>query len=297
MPLISLPNERILEISLWQSVPDQNSLLRTNKHLARLLQPNLINTLFRTRSTQYGIRALFACSFREDTAAVLYLFERGILSFNGPSTSLINAAIDTLDVNTIRILLDSGFQAEAFRPRLSASLFFALKTWKIKVVRLLLSKALYGVDINSGGRHAETLLTAVVFSGSVDVMHLLLGDHRINVNAEGPYEFTARYSAIQRGKMEVVQLLLQNPRVDPRVATQGGVTALHEAIFHFNPNTIEILLQDQSIDLNSRAKWGCTPLHIASIFNEVVVWVLLKDIRTRVNIQNNHGRTALQMAV
>ncbi|KAG0138609.1 ankyrin repeat-containing domain protein [Tuber indicum] len=331
MPLLSLPNEMILEISLWQSVPDQNSLLSTNKRLAHLLQPNLINAVFRTRSTRYGRRALFAFSCRQDTAAVLYLLERGILSFTGPSTSLINAAIDTQDVNTIRILLDSGFQAGVFRPGLGAPLFLAVKTAKIEVVRLLLSKALYGVDINSGGRHAETPLIAAIYSGSVDIIHLLLGDPSINVNAEGPYGFTALDCAIQRGKvsliaplledprvdvsgvnggrttplmiairegkMEVVQLLLQNPRVDPRVATQGGVTALHDAIYHFDLNTIEILLQDQSIDINAQAECGCTPLHIASIRNEVAVWALLKDIRTSVNIQNNRGRTALHMAV
>ncbi|KAG0639128.1 ankyrin repeat-containing domain protein [Tuber brumale] len=331
MPFLTLPNEILLEISYWQSLADQNSLFRTNKRLAHLLPHVLLDTIFRTRSKENGRRALFHYASRNDTASVRALLDRGMISIAGTAASVIIAAMETEDEITLQTLLDCGVSARSVGDCGLAPIQFAARSGRAAMMRVLLSKEGYGIDVNAASVVQPTALIYAARSGSQEIIHMLLGHPGIEVNVLGPHGSSALNSAILnsnvhtvelligdsrvdvstrhgtiwnplmsavwRRNREIVELLLRSRRVDVSEPGPDGLTALHMAVDNDDTRILKLLLMKPIANLNAQTITGTTPLHRACTLNRAAVRVLLDDGRADVNARDIRNSTPLHEAV
>ncbi|KAG0639133.1 ankyrin repeat-containing domain protein [Tuber brumale] len=324
MPFLTLPNEIFLEISYWQSLVDQSSLFRTNKRLSHLIPQVLLDTVFRTCSKEHGRRALYHYASRNDSASVHALLDRGVISFAGTAPSVIIGAMETKNEITLRTLLDCGVSAAGVGGRGLTPVQFAARTGKAGMMRLLLSKEEYGIDVIAVSEVEPAALIYAAAFGFPEVVRLLLGHPEIEVNALGPHQCSALNSAIVSRRLctlkllladsrvdlssrngsvwnalmnavwtqhkETVELLLQNPRIDISNPGPVGETALHIAVDCKDTAILRMLLKQAMVNVNTVTISGCTPLHRASFLNEEAVSVLLEDGRADINARDNSGR-------
>ncbi|KAG0637900.1 ankyrin repeat-containing domain protein [Tuber brumale] len=329
MSLLFLPNEILLEISHFQSLADQNSLLRTNYRLAYLFQHVLIDTLFSTQDKIHGRRALYAFASRNDITNVQALLDRGILSFIGSPVRIINKAIKSQTVATLRTLLDCGITTDIPDGRGWRPLIVAILTKKIEMVRLLVSKEEYGVNINTPLPQQGTPLMVATKAGFTEIVKVLLENPNLEVNATEPGGWSVLQIAINRKIISIVKLLLADSRTDistlngtiltPLMCavkgkcveiiqlliqhsrfelypTLSGNTPLHEAAKMKDTTILKMLLQDERMDINAMNERQFTPLHIASYCSEEAVRVLLDDGRADINACSQYDSTPLHIA-
>ncbi|RPA93340.1 hypothetical protein L873DRAFT_1816128 [Choiromyces venosus 120613-1] len=145
MSLLSLPNELILQISHFQSLPDTNYLLRTNRRLATLLTDTLTTKLFASRSENHGKRALYSAAERVDNARVEYLLHRGIRDFTDRS-QLLNDAVLTQSTCVVGVLIDNGVEAENSSVLCMTPLCVPALQRNTEVVKFLLGHKEVGVN-------------------------------------------------------------------------------------------------------------------------------------------------------
>ena len=62
-------------------ISDLHAVPRVNRYLALLLASILRKMIFNICSTEYGTRALYSATEREDKAALQGLLDKGVLSF------------------------------------------------------------------------------------------------------------------------------------------------------------------------------------------------------------------------
>ncbi|KAG0138613.1 ankyrin repeat-containing domain protein [Tuber indicum] len=330
MSFHTLPNEMLLEISFWQTLADQNSLLRTNRRTASLLPHVLIDTVFRMQDKNQGRKALYSFASRGDTASVSSLLARGILSFVGTGPSIITLAVETETETTLKTLLDCGVSAEGADDRGSTPIHCAARNGRAEMMRVLLSKEEYGIDVNMAWRGVPTPLICASRFGFAEVVHVLLGHPGIKVNALGPNRWSAMLCAIRYKRVDVLELLLGDPRVDvntptsnlmtpfvfaifsghkdivqlllknPRIDTAPslhGCPPLHAAAVHRDATILKMLLEDGRFNIHDIGSSQGTPLHEACLFSEEAVRLLLADGRIDVNTQNILGWTPLHVAI
>ncbi|KAG0138628.1 ankyrin repeat-containing domain protein [Tuber indicum] len=332
MPFLTLPNQIFLEISDWLSLRDQCSLFSTNGHLSRLLPHVLFRTAFRTRSKEYARGALYALASRNDLSGVLTLLNCGILSFTGSAASVITGAIKTNNEVTLRTLLDGGVSATGIDEDREWTPFqVAAITGNAAMMKVLLSKDEYGIDVNETWEGVLTPLMYAIMSGAPEAVRVLLEHHGIEVNAlasdgrsalqcaimyneigalkllledsrvdlgtPNGNTMTVLMAGVDCGHVEALELLLQSPRIDVSDRSLDGRTPLHVATYRTDTTILEILLKQSRININAADTSGCTALHEASRFSAAAVQMLLHDGRADVNARNIGGCTPLHMAV
>ncbi len=129
----------------------------------------------------------------------------------------------------------------------------------------------------------------------------LLLDHGAEVNGKDPQSgITALHVAVQRGNAEIVRLLIKRgARVN--IPDNAGDTPLHAMALNYNyrenhEQIIDILLR-AGADINRKNNRGRTPLHKAAIYNERTVVRDLLKYHAALNLQDDDGNTALNLAV
>ncbi|KAG0138634.1 ankyrin repeat-containing domain protein [Tuber indicum] len=331
MSFLTLPNELFLEISSWLSLADQNSLFRTNRRLAGMLPGVLIDTVFRAQDKEHGRRVLCAFASLKDNATVGAFLDRGILSFVGTGPNVIRCAMETENVTTVQTLLDCGVSADDTDDSGWTPIHYAAITGSAGMMRVLLSKAEYGIDVNMSWGDVSTPLIYATVRGFTEVVSVLLRHHSIEVNWVGPegcsalqyaiwYEMigildllladsradintpngtamTPFMCAIRSGRKESLKRLLQNPRLDVSWGSPDDDPPLHAAIYNGDATILMMLLKDERINVHSVDASGSTALHEACAFREDLVQVLLEDGRADVNARNRSGCTPLHVAV
>ncbi|KAG0637057.1 ankyrin repeat-containing domain protein [Tuber brumale] len=306
MSFLSLPNEMFLEIASWLPLADQNSLLRTNKHLAQLLQYGLINTVFQTKSAEVGQRVLFAFASRGDISGVCALLDRGICSFIPDSDSLLTRALETQKKSTIcttiRTLLKCGFQANEVDHRRRTPLLYAVSHGMRHIIYLLLSKSQYDVCVNGPPMQRTTPLIAAIERGSIDIVRVLLKHPHIMVNALSRSGHRAIEAAIDGNQTAALKLLLDDDRVDISSASAFGETPLMQAIGWDNIRMVRLMLQSDRLNLLAPTPFRHNVLHLAARLNDTdctILRMILADPRITVDAINEVcecGNTPLHTA-
>lgn len=271
MPLLSLPNELILQVSRIQSIQELNSFSKTNRRLNLLLAPVLIDRVYQlcTRDGKYATNTLYLAAECKAVSVVRALLDKGILLCVPTSGRLLNNIISTLG-----------------RPDAAKA-----------AVETLLE---CGVEADSRGYQGWTPLILASFHGYVDTVRLLVSHRDVNVNAQDDDLRTSLAIAAQRGYKDVVQILLSHPLIDVNLADQSRCTPLHTTaggMIRGGEEIVKLLLEDTRVDVNVINKVGWTPLHIAAATGTAAaVRLLCDDPRVNVNAPNKSGWPPLQLA-
>ena len=122
------------------------------------------------------------------------------------------------------------------------------------------------------------------------------GDTCAQVNAKGEDDWTALHISANEGTTDVCKALLEHSgEVDINAISAIGSTPLHLATTKGYLDCVQLLV-NSGADINARDGEGNTPLHLTAMHNHdgTVSWLLGKD--PLVDIQNNHGLTAYEVA-
>ncbi|PWW76967.1 ankyrin, partial [Tuber magnatum] len=265
MSFLHLPNEIILQISEELSLGDVCHLLQTNRRLASLLSPAIIERICRERSREWCAKALYSAAERKDKAAAALILEktREVLNYTEDPT-LLEELIKTQSETVFNTLLECWVEADIkYSPGLQTSLHLAAQHGRLATLRLLVARD--DVDVNSvdcGG--LPPLLSAIKF---------------------GQYEIV------------MVKMLLADPRVKVNLRDNKGRAPLHFATCEGLDDLVELLLGANDIDVNLQDHESKSPLLVAAIQGrEAVTELLLADERVDVNSADSHGRTPLYFA-
>jgi len=139
--------------------------------------------------------------------------------------------------------------------------------------------------------------TALHYSGSVDVLQLLLDHHLTDPNLSTGYGTSPLTAFVKSGRLRLVQVILDHPLTNPNTQTGEGNTALMYAAMLGNIKTIKAILDHPLTDPNIQTNmqetalmWGVEGGHLG------VVQAILKHPHTNPDIKNIRGNTALHFA-
>merc|ERR1712224_622881 len=102
--------------------------------------------------------------------------------------------------------------------------------------------------------------------------------------------------AASAGHVEVVKCLL-SAAADVNTVNKFDQTALHKAAFEGHTAIVRILLTMDGIDLNAKNEHGMTPLHWAAVKDRVEVARDLLAAGAHMDIADESGKTAADLAV
>ena len=179
MSFLDLPNETILQIARKQELQDLNALLRTNRRLAHLLKPELIDNVCVHRAGPICKRALYSAAERGDREIVQRLLDRGVLWFVGDG-ALLNDAVMSVEPLGLRVLLECGINPETRDGEGQTPLSVAARHNRLEAVKLLMDDI--RVDVNSTDHTGRTALSLAAGYGHVSVVRAFLNDTRVDVN-------------------------------------------------------------------------------------------------------------------
>jgi len=182
----------------------------------------------------------------------------------------------------------------------------ATKYNKLEVVQALLET---GADPNA--KNSKTGRTALYYAagfGHLEVVKALIAKKAHINQTDNDGNMPLRSAAIH-GKVDVVQALLEAGAEPNAKNSKTGLTALHEAAAYGHLEVIEALI-DARADINQTDNDGNTPLHTAVSLTlpwcqtpeeleaeiEEVVKLLTEQPQINLNLKNNSGETALDIA-
>jgi len=329
MTLLSLPNELLLQISTEQSLPEINALLRTNRRLAILLRPALLEKLIHIGPSEYATRALCHLGERGDTRTVAWLLDRRILELTQTDVLLNILCVQSEAI--MLTLLDAGLDPEVRCPLDRTLLMHAVEHGCTGVVSRLLAHE-KGIDVNARDFFNRTALqTAIGCPQREEVVMMLLADPRVDINSPDEGRSMAPLKiAISRHLVDIVAVIARDPRIrippldgedtwlhwaalygskdivsfflaDQRInvnaRNQAGLTAYMVAVLNTQPRSIYLLLEDKRVDRSPGPEPALMPIHLAAMHGwPGVMRILLADETVDVNSKHS-GETPLHTAI
>jgi len=147
-----------------------------------------------------------------------------------------------------------------------------------------------GADTNGYDEFGQMALHVASSRGHIDVVRLLLVAGA-DADTSAPGGKTALQEAMTLDRLEVAKCLIE-AGADVNAATAKGRICLHEC----SSAEMAKLLMSHGSTLDSKDIDGDTPLHCAIRHGHPAVVGVLVDSGARVDIPNNAGKTAYQMA-
>ena len=187
-----------------------------------------------------------------------------LIAFGGNSllaedqNSIVDAA-KAQDLSSLRILLDSGENANSPDSDGSIALHWAVHSDSLEMTRLLIRA---GSDVNAKNRYEVAALSLAANNGNPDMVKMLLeaGAFANTVMAENE---SALMTAARTGVREVVSLLIEaGANVNARESWRGQ-TALMWAAAEGNLEVLELLVSEGA-EVSARSDKGFTPLLFAA---------------------------------
>jgi ankyrin repeat protein len=260
MPLYHLPNELILIIAEnLKSNGDLNSLIQTNTHLCKLLDP----LLYRRDAASFSPLAILHAAARGNEKTAQKSLQAGLeldcCSYWG--TTLLCSAAESGNDRVLKLLLANNESANPDEENSDGEtpLVCAAKWGHEEVVKHLLLTGRVDVNFNCGG---FTPLSYAAWNGHKAVVDLFLDADGINLDFAHPDGQTAVYLAAESGHGSVVKLLIEagadlgskgHHRLSPLL---GAARCGYESI-------VKILLATGRVNPNTTNSDGETPLSLA----------------------------------
>lgn len=145
-------------------------------------------------------------------------------------------AIKRDDVDTIRALLQRGFDPNTRNPDGEHGLALAIREPSLKVAALLVEMP--RIDLEARNQHDESLLMLASLKGQLDLCQQLIAKGA-NVNKPG---WTPLHYASTHGHVDIMNLLLEHHAyID--AASPNGSTPLMMAALYGTPAAVKVLLE------------------------------------------------------
>lgn len=164
-------------------------------------------------------------------------------------------AVQFDDVNTVRALLQRGFDPNTVNPAGLSGLMLAVKEPSIKVAQLLLSWPKVKAEVRND--KDESVLMLAALKGYLPLVKRLV-ELDADVNKPG---WTPLHYAASTGQVAVIEFLLENSAyIDAE--SPNGSTPLMMAALYGSPESVKLLIQ-AGADLNVKNQLGLTALDFA----------------------------------
>lgn len=205
MALLNLPIEVLLELAVFLTESDVNSLCQANWRLYDILNPYL----YRNNARNFGSSALIWASGNGNSATVKRVLETATAQRQSDVRSAFFEALQNGHTEVIKILLEkrSDIDVDAKVDDDRTPLFIAAEYGYAPLVKLLLDTE--KVDINANFHQYGTPLGIAAFNGHVEVMGILLDTGRADIEAVNRCLETPIYAAATNGRDAVIKLFLQ----------------------------------------------------------------------------------------
>ena len=190
-----------------------------------------------------------------------------------------------------RLLLRAGLNMDDQDDTRATPMFTACEAGHKAIVELLVKKK---ADLNLTDVHNQSALMAACQNNYLAIVQLLL-QAGANPNLQRNDGTTALHIACGNGRLESAQTLLQF-KANPNIQNRNGVTPLMMAILYKYHNIVELLVKSgANVDLKDNGDGNTALIDAVHFGNPVVIATLLKA-KANVNIQDDHGWTALFIA-
>ena len=158
------------------------------------------------------------------------------------------------------------------------------------------------IDLSiQNGEGNTPLHEAVKRQFPVDVVEALTLHKSCNSNIANNEGMTPLQISVTSGKLHYTDILIASGKCsyDDIVKATEGALLLHQAVSSNKPKLFVALLNIQELNMNGTNSAGETPLHVACKMrrSEAVVEKLVEDSRCDLNVQDQHGNTALHLVL
>ena len=210
----------------------------------------------------------------------------------GMKTETLYAAAGEGDIEQMQLILATGAGLNArYTSQLKTPLHHAVEENQMAALELL---AAAGAQIDAKDRIG---MTPLYYAATYDRMAManFLISRGADVNAEAKYGSIALHSAAAEGNTDMVALLIARG-ADVMATNALGDTPLHSAVEHEYIDIAKILLSE-NVDINAKDhKTGATPLHYTAFNGDKQLMELLIAHGAALDIEDDEGRTALEVA-
>lgn len=210
-------------------------------------------------------------------------------NLRGNWSPLMHAASEGL-APVVTQLIDHGAILDLQDPNGWTALFIALDQNHPEIAGILLAR---GANPNATSLARDTPLIVAAHGGdTASVARLIQLGARVNV--ANKWGYSPLGLAADNGETACVQLLLSNgATIDQR--TEDGRTPLYLAVQSHHIDCVRFLL-DKGADINARTTLEWTPLMAAAKRGDSVAVQLLISRGAKLDLENNKGDTALDIA-
>ena len=158
------------------------------------------------------------------------------------------------------------------------------------------------IDLSIQNREGNTPLhEAVRGQGPVDVVEALTLHKGCNPSIANNAGMTPLQISVTCGKLDYTDILITSGKCSHKdiVKVTEDELLLHQAVSSNRPKLIVALLSIQELNMNGTNSAGETPLHVACKMrcSEAVLEKLVEESRCDLNAQDQHGNTALHLAL
>jgi ankyrin repeat protein len=242
-----------------------------------------------------------------DIIEPLIAYGADVNALDSRGDALLPQAARAGQLEPVRLLLNNGADVMGtMRTRIGGavtedgtSLYHAAYFGHAEIVRLLID---HGADVNQGETWVgETPLHTAAWQNRPEVARILL-EHGADPNATSEFlrgGDTPLHYAAGAGSPDIIPVLLQGG-ANPDAQTATGWTPLIRAIRRLESDTLVqvlVALLEGGANPDVQDENGNTALHHAVQVRQVETVQLLIEFGADVNLQNNAGRTALDLVV
>lgn len=218
--------------------------------------------------------------------------EPDVHATDGHGNTALFRAISSGDEAAVRACIAAGADVNHLSHRHETPLYYACECSSVSMVRLLLD---HGARSDVHGSKS-VLVAAVRGDGGGDVVRLLRARQCAELVSDRDAKFDALHIAALEGNVDAYMELLHCP--GERRVCAGGWTDLHFAAWSGSAAACRAILGHRPCAIDARDDAFMTPLHLACTRpgNHRVVRLLM-HYGANVNVRNEFGHTALDMAV
>ena len=158
------------------------------------------------------------------------------------------------------------------------------------------------IDPNIQNENGNTPLHEAITGGTpVGIVEALTLHKSYNPNKPNNEGMTPLQLSVDSGKMDYVEVLVTSGKCSHEdiVKATEGTQLLHQAVSSNRPKLVSRLTSIQEYNINETTSTGETALHVAcsTRCSKAMLKILVEDDRCDLNAQDQHGNTALHLAV
>ena len=205
------------------------------------------------------------------------------------------AVINDWEDVLIRAITQAHARVNERDSRMRTPLHEAAEYGNAKLARKLIA---HGASARSRDHQGRTPVQLAAIEGFSDTVQALLNSD-FDINDADLQQRTFVHWAASWDWTIIMRHVIEDPDANLFKHDCMGRTALHVAALCGCPNVLKLLIREHTLDVNEMDSFGNTLLHLAARGRSlsVVDVLLLKSHFTKVHAVNNHGQTALDVAI